>query len=162
MPWDNGCAVPNHRYPICSMELWLREVLIAQVIWVFCVHTLMAIERSPVSEAKLTRLNSVEETRCRRCFSSGKAHTQSITTLKPLCQSYLFLLQPFFAKNISKFSQHLNKLVQRMFGVHVKPERFSVTRIRAAIKPLLRAVIYDWNPVPHGHKRQFVFKCRGA
>ena len=162
MPWENGCAVPNHRYHICCMELWRREVLIGQVIQGFGMHMVMAKARSTVFEANLTRLNSVEETRCRRCFSSGKPHTQSITTPEPLCQSYLFLLQPFFAKRLSKLSQFLNKLVQRMFGGHVRPERFSVTRIRATIKALLRAVIYNWNPVPHDHKRQFVLECRGA
>ena len=56
----------------------------------------------------------------------------------------------------------MNKLVQWMFSGHIRPGRFSVARIRASIKPLLRAVIYNRNPVPHDHKRQFVLEYRGS
>lgn len=45
-----------------------------------------------------------------------------------------------------------------MFSRHVRPERFSVVGIRAAIKPLLRSIIYYWNPVPHHHHSQLVFE----
>lgn len=63
MPRENGCAVRIHRYHIRCMERSLREVPIPQVIWVFCMYSVMAIARSLVFEAFLTRLNSFIEKR---------------------------------------------------------------------------------------------------
>ena len=48
LPRENGCTVSNHCYHIRCMEPSLREVLIPQVIWVFCMHTVMAMAQSPV------------------------------------------------------------------------------------------------------------------
>ena len=45
-----------------------------------------------------------------------------------------------------------------MFSRHVRPERFAVVGIGATIEPLLRSIIYYWNPVPHHHKCQLVFE----
>ena len=61
LPRENGCTVSNHRYHIRCMEPSLRDVLIPQVIWVFCMHTVMAMAQSPVFEAYLPRLNSFTE-----------------------------------------------------------------------------------------------------
>ena len=114
MPRENGCAVRIHRYHIRCMERSLREVPIPQVIWLFCMYSVMAIARSLVFEAFLTRLNSFIEKRSGVFLQVGRIVAIHKYLIATLCQSYVFLLQPFFAKILSKLSQLLNKFVQRM------------------------------------------------
>ena len=62
----------------------------------------------------LTRLNSFTEKRSGVFLQVSRIVAIRKYFITTLCQSYLFLFQPFFAKILSKLSQLLNKLVQRM------------------------------------------------